>query len=138
MLVQHGFELRAAVDSPRQFVPERLDLVRPLRESLLGEPIDQVMGIVNGTTNYILDRMDSQGDSLENALAEATRLGYAEADPTADIEGFDAAQKAAILASLAFHTTVPLESVHREGITSVTLEQVQAGLAAQWKKLGHR
>ncbi len=79
----------------------------------------RILGIVNGTTNYILDRMDSEGASFEEALADAQALGYAEADPTADIEGYDAAQKAAILASLAFHTTVPLESVHREGITEI-------------------
>src|SRR5690606_3656937 len=82
--------------------------------------------IVNGTTNFILDRMDADGDSLEDALAVATELGYAEADPTADIEAYDAAQKAAILASLAFHTSVPLESVYREGITKITSEQMAA------------
>ena len=95
----------------------------------------RILGIVNGTTNYILDLMDTEGASLEDALAKATELGYAEADPTADIGGYDAAQKAAILASLAFHTTVPLESVYREGITEVTLEQVrrraQGGLRRQ-------
>jgi len=88
------------------------------------------MGIVNGTTNFILDRMDTDGSSLEDALATATALGYAEADPTADIEGYDAAQKAAILASLAFHTAVPLAAVHREGITSVTHDQVVAARKA--------
>ena len=101
-----------------------IPIIRPLRDSLAGDRVKRILGIVNGTTNYILDRMDTQGDSLEEALAEATRLGYAEADPTADIEGFDAAAKAAILSSLAFHTTVPLEAVYREGITSVTREQV--------------
>jgi homoserine dehydrogenase len=84
------------------------------------------MGIVNGTTNFILDRMDSTGSTFADALAEATELGYAEADPTADIEAYDAAQKAAILASLAFHTEVPLESVYREGITKITAEQMAA------------
>ena len=77
------------------------------------------MGIVNGTTNYILDRMDTEGADFADVLADAQRLGYAEADPTADVEGYDAAQKAAILASLAFHTTVPLDAVHREGITAI-------------------
>ena len=84
------------------------------------------MGIVNGTTNYILDRMDTEGAELADVLADAQRLGYAEADPTADVEGYDAAQKAAILASLAFHTTVPLESVHREGITGIDKAMMDA------------
>ena len=77
------------------------------------------MGIVNGTTNYILDRMDTEGADFSDVLAQAQQLGYAESDPTADVEGYDAAQKAAILASLAFHTTVPLDAVHREGITGI-------------------
>jgi len=101
-----------------------IPIIRPLRDSLAGDRVKRILGIVNGTTNYILDRMDTEGDTLEEALAEATALGYAEADPTADIEGFDAAAKAAILSSLAFHTTVPLDAVYREGITSVTREQV--------------
>jgi homoserine dehydrogenase len=101
-----------------------IPIIRPLRDSLAGDRVTRILGIVNGTTNYILDRMDTTGDSLEDALAVATELGYAEADPTADIGGYDAAQKAAILASLAFHTTVPLDAVYREGITAITLEQV--------------
>lgn len=101
-----------------------IPIIRPLRDSLAGDRVHRILGIVNGTTNYILDRMDREGDSLEEALAAATELGYAEADPTADIEGYDAAQKAAILASLAFHTTVPLELVHREGIAGITHAQV--------------
>jgi homoserine dehydrogenase len=84
------------------------------------------MGIVNGSTNYILDQMDKSGLTLKEAMKEATELGYLEADPSLDIEGYDAAQKAAILASLAFHTEVPLEKVHREGITSITAEQIVA------------
>lgn len=107
-----------------------IPIIRPLRDSLAGDRVKRILGIVNGTTNYILDRMDVHGDDLATALAEATRLGYAEADPTADIEGYDAAQKAAILASLAFHTTVPLDAVHREGITTVTREQVVAARKA--------
>jgi homoserine dehydrogenase len=107
-----------------------IPIIRPLRDSLAGDRVIRILGIVNGTTNYILDRMDATGDSLEDALAEATRLGYAEADPTADVEGFDAAQKAAILASLAFHTTVPLSAVYREGMTGVTGEQVIAARKA--------
>jgi len=101
-----------------------IPIIRPLRDSLAGDRVHRILGIVNGTTNYVLDRMDREGDSLAEALAAATELGYAEADPTADVEGFDAAQKAAILASLAFHTTVPLELVHREGISAITHEQV--------------
>jgi homoserine dehydrogenase len=101
-----------------------IPIIRPLRDSLAGDRVHRILGIVNGTTNYVLDRMDREGDSLEEALAAATELGYAEADPTADIEGYDAAQKAAILASLAFHTTVPLELVHREGISAITHDQV--------------
>ncbi|MFC5501177.1 homoserine dehydrogenase [Lysinimonas soli] len=107
-----------------------IPIIRPLRDSLAGDRVHRILGIVNGTTNFILDRMDREGDSLEEALAAATELGYAEADPTADIEGFDAAQKAAILASLAFHTTVPLDMVHREGITAITHEQVRSAREA--------
>src|SRR5690606_42125039 len=88
------------------------------------------MGIVNGTTNYILDRMDTEGADFADVLADAQRLGYAEADPTADVEGYDAAQKAAILASLAFHTTVPLDAVHREGITAIDKQMMDAARQA--------
>jgi homoserine dehydrogenase len=97
-----------------------IPLLRPLRESLAGDEVRQVLGIVNGTTNYILDRMDSSGASFADALEEAQALGYAEPDPTADVEGFDAAAKAAILAGLAFHTRVTAADVHREGITGVS------------------
>jgi homoserine dehydrogenase len=97
-----------------------IPIIRPLRESLVGDEITSVIGIVNGTTNYILDRMDTAGIGFAEALAEAQQLGYAEADPTADVEGFDAAAKAAILASLAFHTRVTGADVYREGITEIT------------------
>jgi homoserine dehydrogenase len=97
-----------------------IPIIRPLRESLVGDEITSVIGIVNGTTNYILDRMDTAGVGFAEALAEAQQLGYAEADPTADVEGFDAAAKAAILASLAFHTRVTGADVYREGITEIT------------------
>ena len=97
-----------------------IPIIRPLRESLVGDEITSVIGIVNGTTNYILDRMDTGGIGFAEALDEAQQLGYAEADPTADVEGFDAAAKAAILASLAFHTRVTGADVYREGITGVT------------------
>ncbi|MBK5308172.1 MAG: homoserine dehydrogenase [Frankiaceae bacterium] len=101
-----------------------IPLLRPLRESLAGDQITRVMGIVNGTTNFVLTRMDEAGMGFAEALDEATALGYAEADPTADIEGFDAAAKAAILAGLAFHTRVTAADVHREGITEVTAADV--------------
>ncbi|MCA1711433.1 MAG: homoserine dehydrogenase [Actinobacteria bacterium] len=101
-----------------------IPLLRPLRESLAGDQITRVMGIVNGTTNFVLTRMDEAGMGFGEALDEATALGYAEADPTADVEGFDAAAKAAILAGLAFHTRVTAADVHREGITEVTAADV--------------
>ncbi|MDX6295073.1 MAG: homoserine dehydrogenase [Kribbellaceae bacterium] len=101
-----------------------IPILRPLRESLAGDDVTRVMGIVNGTTNYILDKMDSTGAGFDEALEEAQALGYAEADPTADIEGFDAAAKAALLASLAFHTRVSIADVHREGITEVSAADI--------------
>lgn len=107
-----------------------IPIIRPLRESLAGDKINRVMGIVNGTTNYILDQMETQGMDFQSALAEAQALGYAEADPTADIEGFDAASKAAILASLAFHSDVPVEKVHREGISKITPAQIETARQA--------
>jgi homoserine dehydrogenase len=97
-----------------------IPLLRPLRESLAGDAVRRVLGIVNGTTNYILDKMDSSGAEFGDALKEAQALGYAEADPTADVGGYDAAAKAAILASLAFHTRVSASDVYRQGITAVT------------------
>jgi homoserine dehydrogenase len=101
-----------------------IPLLRPLRESLAGDRITRVIGIVNGTTNYILTKMDSTGATFGDALEEAQALGYAEADPTADVEAFDAAAKAAILASLAFHTRVSIGDVYREGITKITASDV--------------
>jgi homoserine dehydrogenase len=101
-----------------------IPLLRALRESLAGDTVRRVLGIVNGTTNYVLDRMDTSGADFADALHEAQALGYAEADPTADIEGFDAAAKAAILASLAFHTQVTAGDVHREGIAAVTAADI--------------
>jgi len=106
-----------------------IPLLRPLRESLAGDDVRRVMGIVNGTTNFVLTRMDETGAGFGEALDEATALGYAEADPTADVEGFDAAAKAAILASLAFHTRVTAADVHREGITDVTAADVASARA---------
>ncbi|MBA2774924.1 MAG: homoserine dehydrogenase [Nocardioidaceae bacterium] len=101
-----------------------IPIIRPLRESLAGDRVRRILGIVNGTTNYVLDQMDTSGLGFDEALESAQALGYAEADPTADIEGFDAAAKAAILASLAFHTRVTVADVHREGITDVTASDI--------------
>jgi len=132
LLATHGTELfdtAEQVGAQLYFeaaVAAAIPIIRPLRESLAGDKVQRIMGIVNGSTNYILDRMDTAGVSLEEAMAEATELGYLEADPTLDVEGYDAAQKAAILAYLAFHTEVPIEQVHREGITSVTPELMRA------------
>jgi homoserine dehydrogenase len=101
-----------------------IPILRPLRESLAGDRVTRVLGIVNGTTNFILDKVDTSGAGFHEALEEAQELGYAEADPTADVEGFDAAAKAAILASLAFHSRVTAADVHREGITEVTAADI--------------
>ena len=132
LLATHGtelFNLAEQVGAQLYFeaaVAGAIPIIRPLRESLGGDRVTRIMGIVNGSTNYILDRMDKTGISLEEAMAEATKLGYLEADPALDVEGFDAAQKAAILATLAFHTEVPLDQVHREGILSITSYQMKA------------
>jgi homoserine dehydrogenase len=101
-----------------------IPLLRPIRESLAGDTVHRVLGIVNGTTNFILDRMDTSGADFAESLEEAQSLGYAEPDPTADVEGFDAAAKACILAGLAFHTRVTASDVHREGITEVSAADI--------------
>ncbi len=106
-----------------------IPLLRPLMESMAGDRVVKVLGIVNGTTNFVLSKMDETGAGFADALDEATDLGYAEADPTADIEGFDAAAKAAILASLAFHSPVTVADVHREGIAEVTATDVSSARA---------
>jgi homoserine dehydrogenase len=107
-----------------------IPLLRPLRESLVGDRVQRVLGIVNGTTNYILSRMDETGASFDDALAEAQALGYAEkVDPAADVEGYDAAAKAAIIAGLAFHSRVTMSDVAREGITDITASDVAAAAA---------
>ena len=132
LLATHGTELFDAAEQVgaqlyfEAAVAAAIPIIRPLRESLAGDRVTRIMGIVNGSTNYILDRMDNAGLSLNEAMGEATELGYLEADPTLDVEGYDAAQKVAILASLAFHTEVPLEKVYREGITKITKEQMTA------------
>jgi len=132
LLAEHGAELFAAADGAsadlyfEAAVAGAIPLLRPLRESLAGDRITRVTGIVNGTTNFILSKMDASGAGYAEALEEASRLGYAEADPTADVDGFDAAAKAAILASLAFHTRVTAADVHREGISGVTAADMLA------------
>ncbi len=102
-----------------------IPLIRPLKESLTGERLRRVMGIVNGTTNFILTKMSDEGRAFEDVLAEAQRLGYAEADPTADVGGHDAAAKCAILASIAFNARVVGDDVYREGIDGVTTEDIE-------------
>jgi homoserine dehydrogenase len=135
LLAEHSGELFEASDASgadlyfEAAVAGAIPLLRPLRESLAGDRITRVMGIVNGTTNFILSGMDSTGASYAETLEEATRLGYAEADPTADVDGFDAASKAAILASLAFHSRVTAADVHREGIASVSAADIAAAKA---------
>jgi homoserine dehydrogenase len=106
-----------------------IPVIRPLTQSLAGDTVIRVAGIVNGTTNYILSEMASTGADYASALADASALGYAEADPTADVEGYDAAAKAAILASIAFHTRVTADDVYREGITKVSAADVEAARA---------
>lgn len=106
-----------------------IPIIRPIRESLAGDTVHRIMGIVNGTTNFILTRMSDTGESFPDALAEADRLGYTEADPSADIDGHDAASKLAILASLAFDAQVVAEDVAREGIKDVTPEDIAAAHA---------
>jgi homoserine dehydrogenase len=130
LLATHGSDLYSAADKAgvdlyyEAAVAGAIPILRPLRESLVGDHVKRIMGIVNGTTNYILTKMDEEGRAFNDVLAEAQSLGYAESDPTADIEGFDAAAKAAILAGLAFHTRVTAEDVHREGISSITATDV--------------
>ena len=132
LLAQDGAELEAAALAAdvevhyEAAVAGAIPIIRPLRDSLAGDRVQRVLGIVNGTTNYVLDQMDTSGADLAGAVARAQELGYAEADPTADVEGHDAAAKAALLARLAFHTPVPLAAVHREGITGVTADDVAA------------
>ncbi len=135
LLAEHAADLFAAAGPSgadlyfEAAVAGAIPLLRPLRESLAGDRITRVMGIVNGTTNFILSEMDTSGAGYAETLSEASRLGYAEADPTADVDGYDAASKAAILASIAFHTRVTAADVYREGIASVTPSDVAAARA---------
>jgi homoserine dehydrogenase len=117
-----------------------IPIVRPLKSCLAGNHISRIMGIVNGTTNFILTQMAEEGAEFAEALAEAQRLGYAEPDPTNDIEGFDAAFKLAILGSIAFETRVPVESIFREGITQIAARDMayarQLGFAIKLLAIG--
>ena len=134
LLAEDGPNLYAAADRCgvdlyyEAAVAGAIPILRPIRESLAGDDVRRVLGIVNGTTNYVLDKMDTTGAGFAEAVEQAQALGYAEADPTADVEGFDAAAKAAILASLAFHTRVSGQDVYREGITEVSAADVQAAM----------
>src|SRR5690349_16113523 len=132
LLAEDGPTLYAAADAfdvdlyYEAAVAGAIPILRPIRESLAGDDVRKVLGIVNGTTNFVLDKMDTTGAGFAETVEQAQALGYAEADPTADVEGFDAAAKAAILASLAFHTRVSSLDVHREGITEVTAGDIPA------------
>ena len=130
LMAEHGGELldlAAAHGCDLLFeasVAGAIPIIRPLKQCLAGNEISEVMGIVNGTTNYILTKMFEENMSFEAALAKATELGYAEADPTADVEGLDAGRKAAILSSIAFHSRVQFKDVYTEGITKITPEDM--------------
>lgn len=131
LLAEHGQAVMHTADEARadlQFeaaVAGAIPIIRPLKQSMAGNHISEVMGIVNGTTNYILTKMTETGMSYEDALAEATELGYAEADPTADVEGYDAGRKIAIMASLAFNSRVTFSQVYTEGITHITADDIK-------------
>lgn len=136
LLATHGTELHEAAAakgvqlSYEAAVCGAIPILRPLKDSLSGDRVTRVMGIANGTTNYILDQMDSTGITFGDALGDAQRLGYAEADPTADIAGHDAAAKVAVLASLAFHAPFNLDEVDTQGITTITAEDNAAATDA--------
>lgn len=138
LLASHGAALHAQAQAAgvdlfyEAAVAGAIPLLRPLRESLAGDKVRRVLGIVNGTTNFILTKMYDEGADYSAVLRQAQELGYAEADPTADVEGFDSAAKAAILAGLAFHTNVTIDDVHREGMTGVTAQDIAAA-----KSLGY-
>ncbi|MBQ88630.1 MAG: homoserine dehydrogenase [Acidimicrobiaceae bacterium] len=138
LLAAHGPELYAVAAEHgvdllfEAAVAGGIPLIRPLRESLVGEDISRVMGIINGTTNYILTKMSQEGADYADALADAQALGYAEADPTADVEGFDAGAKAAIIASIVFGVDVRSSDVQHEGISSITAADIDTA-----KRLGY-
>lgn len=130
LLAAHGKELLDAAEEKHcdllfeAAVAGGIPIIRPLKQCLAGNEIDEVIGIVNGTTNYILTKMFEENMSFEEALAKATELGYAEADPTADVEGLDAGRKVAIMASIAFHSRVVFDDVYIEGITKITADDI--------------
>lgn len=131
LLAEHGQEVMAAADAAgadlefEAAVAGAIPIIRPLKQSMAGNHISEVMGIVNGTTNYILTKMSEKGMDYKAALAEATELGYAEADPTADVEGYDAGRKMAIMASIAFNSRVTFSQVYTEGITKITADDIR-------------
>ncbi len=131
LLAEHGQELMEAAERSHcdicfeAAVGGGIPIIRPLKECLAGNEITEVMGIVNGTTNYILTKMTQEGWDFDDALKEAQRLGFAESDPTADVEGLDAGRKMAILASIAFHSRVTFEDVDVKGITKITAKDIQ-------------
>lgn len=131
LLAEHGQELMEAAERNHcdicfeAAVGGGIPIIRPLKECLAGNEITEVMGIVNGTTNYILTKMTQEGWDFDDALKEAQRLGFAESDPTADVEGLDAGRKMAILASIAFHSRVTFEDVDVKGITKITAKDIQ-------------
>ncbi len=131
LLAEHGEEVMGMADKMQadlQFeaaVAGAIPIIRPLKQSMAGNHITEIMGIVNGTTNYILTKMTESGMDYKDALAKATELGYAEADPTADVEGYDAGRKMAIMASIAFNSRVTFTQVYTEGITKITAEDIK-------------
>jgi len=135
LLAKHGAELYDAASANgvdlyyEASVGGAIPILRPLRDSIVGDHVTRIMGIVNGTTNYILTKMDENGSAFADVLKEAQALGYAEADPTADIEGHDAAAKAAILAGLAFHSRVSVDDVFCEGISGITATDISVAKA---------
>ncbi len=130
LIAEHGHELLDAAKTHgvdflfEAAVAGGIPIIRPLKQCLVANEIDEVMGIVNGTTNYILTKMYEEGMDFEEALAQATELGYAEADPTADVEGLDAGRKLAIMSSIAFHSRVTFSDVYTEGITKISARDI--------------
>ena len=131
LLAEHGEEVMSVAEKAgadlefEAAVAGAIPIIRPLKQSMAGNAISEVMGIVNGTTNYILTKMSEKGMDYNEALAEATELGYAEADPTADVEGYDAGRKIAIMASIAFNSRVTFSQVYTEGITKITADDIR-------------
>ena len=135
LLAKYGPEIYSAAEAKgvdiyfEAAVGGAIPFLRPLRESLVGDKVTSMLGIVNGTTNYILDEMTTKGLQFDDVLKDAQAKGYAEADPTGDIEGYDAANKAAIMATLGFHTSMTIDDVSVEGITKITADDIAAATA---------